>query len=504
MGRTHLALDASSRIGTIDRRLFGSFVEHLGRCVYSGIYEPGHPLADADGFRRDVLDLVRELGVTTVRYPGGNFVSSYRWEDGVGPEASRPTRLDLAWHSIEPNAFGTDEFVRWCRAAEVEPMMAVNLGTRGVEAAVDLLEYCNHPGGTALSERRRANGTSEPHGVRLWVLGNEMDGPWQVGHASAEHYGWLARNTAHAMRGVDPTIELVACGSSGKSMPTFGAWERTVLTRAFDHVDYISAHAYYEEHDGDLASFLASGADMDAFIDGVTEAADEVAAERGSDKRIDVSFDEWNVWYFSKHADDGRTEWQTAPRLFEDVYSVCDSVVVGDLLVTLLRHADRVRIACLAQLINAIGPIMTEPGGRAWRQATFHPFALTAREARGVSLRVEASGPTHETGRHGEVPTVNAAATWDDQGHLAVFAVNRDAIRAQDCDIDLSRVGRATAARAVAVHDEDVHAVNTADQPDRVVPRAVEGIRVGPGSIGLALPPASWTMVTVDIAEAAR
>jgi alpha-N-arabinofuranosidase len=499
MGRTQVVLDSSSSVGAIDRRLFGSFVEHLGRCVYTGIFEPDHPLADANGFRLDVLDLVRELGVTTIRYPGGNFVSSYRWEDGVGPVGERPARLDPAWHSLEPNTFGTDEFVRWCRAAGVEPMMAVNLGTRGAQEAAHLLEYCNHPGGTALSDRRRANGADDPHGIRLWCLGNEMDGPWQIGYRSAEQYGWLARTTAHAMRCIDPTVEIVACGSSGRSMPTFGAWERTVLGFAFDHVDYISAHAYYEEHDGDLASFLASGADMDAFIDGVTEAADEVAAERGSDKRIDISFDEWNVWYLSKASSEGRTDWPMAPRLLEDVYSVADAVVVGDLLVTLLRHADRVRIACLAQLVNAIGPIMTEPGGRAWRQATFHPFALTAREARGASLRVDASGPTHQTNRHGEVPTVNVAAACE-PGRLAVFAVNRDVDGVQDLTLDLSRVGRTLAANAVAIFDEDLRAVNTADEPDRIGPRVLEEIRVEPGSIDLALPPASWTMVTVEVA----
>ncbi len=500
MGGTRVVLDASERVGAIDRRLFGSFVEHVGRAVYTGIYEPGHPLADADGFRRDVLDLVRELGVSVIRYPGGNFVSSYRWEDGVGPVSARPARLDLAWHSLESNAFGTDEFIRWCRAAGIEPMLAVNLGTRGIESAVDLLEYCNHPGGTALSDRRRTNGAQEPHGIRMWCLGNEMDGPWQVGHMTAERYGRIARDTARAMRRVDPSLELVACGSSGRSMPTFGAWERTVLSLAFDDVDFISAHAYYEEHDGDLASFLASGADMDAFIDGVAEAADEVAAERGSDKRIDISFDEWNVWYFSKSPDQGPSGWPTAPRLLEDVFSVADAVVVGDLLVTLLRHADRVRAACLAQIVNAIGPIMTEPGGRAWRQTTFHPFALTAREAHGVSLCTETTGPTHTTDRHGEVPTVNVAATWDELGRLTVFAVNRDVNAPQDLDIDLSGVGSATAATAVAIHDEDVYAVNTADEPERVVPRALDGVGVTPGAITLALPPSSWTMVSVEVA----
>ncbi len=300
MATTRISLQPNSAVSIVDRRLFGSFVEHLGRCVYTGIYEPGHPTADAAGFRGDVLALARELGVTTIRYPGGNFVSSYRWEDGVGPVAERPVRLDLAWHSTETNEFGTDEFMRWCVAAGVEPMMAVNIGTRGTAEALDLLEYCNHPGGTALSDARRANGAEAPYGVRMWCLGNEMDGPWQVGQMTPDQYGRAALEMARTMRKFDPTLELVACGSSSHAMPTFGEWERAVLTHAFDEVDFISAHAYYEPADGDLASFLASGVDMAGFIKDVIDVADAVAAERGSTKKIAISFDEWNVWYLSQ------------------------------------------------------------------------------------------------------------------------------------------------------------------------------------------------------------
>ncbi|HEY3548793.1 MAG TPA: alpha-L-arabinofuranosidase, partial [Propionicimonas sp.] len=276
MATANVILDRSQGVAPVERRIFGSFIEHLGRCVYTGIYEPGHPTADEHGFRGDVLALVRELGVSTVRYPGGNFVSGYRWEDGVGPLAQRPRRLDLAWHSLETNEVGLDEFARWCRLAGCEPMLAVNLGTRGVQEALDVLEYANHPGGTALSDQRVANGSADPHDIRMWCLGNEMDGPWQVGHCSAAEYGALAARTAAAMKMVDPTLELVACGSSGSGMPTFGEWERVVLEAAYDHVDYISCHAYYQEHDGDLDSFLASSLDMEYFIETVVTTADHV------------------------------------------------------------------------------------------------------------------------------------------------------------------------------------------------------------------------------------
>ncbi len=266
MARAQLTLDPAFRVGAVDRRLFGSFAEHMGRCIYTGLFEPDHPTATAAGFRGDVLDLVRELGATLVRYPGGNFVSNYRWEDGVGPVEDRPRRLDLAWRSLESNAFGVDEFAAWCEAAGVEPMMAVNLGTRGVQEAVDLLEYCNHPEGTALSDLRRANGTKEPHDIRVWCLGNEMDGPWQIGHKTAAEYGRLAAETARAMRRLDPRVELVACGSSNTRMPTFASWEATVLEECYDAVDHVSLHNYYDPTVADLPDFLASGVDLDRAI----------------------------------------------------------------------------------------------------------------------------------------------------------------------------------------------------------------------------------------------
>ena len=299
----------------MDPRLFGSFVEHLGRCVYTGLYEPGHPSADADGVRTDVLELIRELGATAIRYPGGNFVSGYRWEDGVGPVDQRPRRLDPAWRSIETNEFGLREFLSaLSKIPGTEPMLAVNLGTRGVAEALGLLEYANHPGGTTLSDQRAANGDKEPYGVKLWCLGNEMDGPWQIGHTSAEEYGRLAAATASALRLVDPELELVVCGSSSHAMETFGAWEATVLEHTYDLVDYISMHVYYEEKQGDRDSFLASAVDMEAFIADVAATCDHVAAKRKSTKKMRISFDEWNVWYAERPGSEPTEgDWSVAP-----------------------------------------------------------------------------------------------------------------------------------------------------------------------------------------------
>ncbi|MFJ6651359.1 alpha-N-arabinofuranosidase [Microbacterium sp. NPDC091313] len=500
MTTARVTLDPHFTVGDIDRRLFGSFVEHLGRCVYDGIYEPSHPTADEDGFRRDVVDLVRELGVSTVRYPGGNFVSGYRWEDGVGPRDQRPRRLDLAWHSTETNEIGLDEFARWVHKVDGELMYAVNLGTRGVLDALDVLEYANVRGGTTLSEQRIANGTPEPHGIRMWCLGNEMDGPWQLGASTPAEYAEIAAKTASAMRQIDPGVELVVCGSSGAQMPTFGEWERVVLERTYDDVDFISCHAYYEPRGGDYASFLASATDMDRFIETVVATADHVKALKRSDKQIHISFDEWNVWYQSRFNDvdkiTGIEHWPVAPRLLEDSYSVADAVVFGNLMISLLRHADRVKAASLAQLVNVIAPIMTEPGGPAWRQTTFFPFAETARLARGRALEVRLEAPEYDTALYGRVPLVDAVATHDpDTGAATVFAVNRSLDDALTLEIDLVQFGSRERVTARVLHDDDIHARNTLDAPERVGLRDLPVTRVDDRTVSVVLPAVSWAVV---------
>ncbi|GAA0647920.1 alpha-N-arabinofuranosidase [Kutzneria viridogrisea] len=494
MKQAQLKLDPDFAIGEVDRRLFGSFVEHMGRCVYTGIYEPGHPTADHEGFRGDVLDLVRELGVSVVRYPGGNFVSGYRWEDGTGPREDRPTRLDLAWRSIETNEVGVNEFATWARRAGVSPMMAVNLGTRGVREAADLVEYCNHPGGTYWSDLRVKHGQAEPHAISLWCLGNELDGPWQTGHKTAQEYGRLAAEAAKAMRQVDPGIELVACGSSNSAMPTFGAWEATVLEHTYDHVDYVSLHAYYEEFDGDLDSFLACAQDMDQFIGAVVATCDHVGAKLRRRKKIRLSFDEWNVWYARRFPGHEHLESQHAPRLIEDNYHVADAVVVGSLLITLLRHADRVSVACQAQLANVIAPILTEPGGGVCRQTIFYPFAQAARFARGTVLRVEPTSPRYDTARFGEVPLLSAVATQDGE-EVTVFAVNRSTTESLGLTANLRAVPGHEVVEHLALAEADHRLTNTVAEPDRVRPRVLAGASVTGDVLTAELPALSWNVI---------
>jgi alpha-N-arabinofuranosidase len=507
MHHASVVLDPASIVAPVSRRTFGSFVEHMGRCVYTGIYEPDHPSADEDGFRTDVLALTRELGVTMVRYPGGNFVSAYRWEDGIGPRDRRPRRRDLAWHSVETNQVGIDEFARWAAKADVEIMYAVNLGTRGVQEALDVHEYVNHPEGTTLSEQRRANGAAKPYGITLWCLGNEMDGPWQIGHKTAHEYGLLAASTARALRSAEPNLELVACGSSSSAMPTFGTWEATVLEHAYDLVDYVSCHAYYEELDGDLGSFLASAVDMDHFVNSIVATADSVGARLRSKKKINLSFDEWNVWYLSRFQNqDPPAGWDVAPRVIEDEYNVADAVVVGNLLISLLRHSDRVTAACQAQLVNVIAPIRTEPGGPAWRQTIFHPFAKTAALARGEVLRTRLTSPTYDTAKYGEVPLVDAIATHDaETGEVVVFAVNRDQNAPVELTVDLHLFSETLQpAEAHTLTDADLTATNTLDTPDRVVLQPNEHVSIDGDTLKIVLPRVSWNAVRLGPAGAER
>ncbi|GAB3241846.1 arabinosylfuranosidase ArfA [Kineosporia babensis] len=502
MLKASFRLDPAFTVAPVSRRTFGSFVEHMGRCVYTGIYEPGHPTADEDGFRQDVLELTREMGVSVVRYPGGNFVSGYRWEDGIGPVADRPVRRDAAWHSLETNEVGIDEFMRWAGKAGVEVMYALNLGTRGVQEALDVHEYLNQPDRTHFAELRRKNGADEPYGLKMFCLGNELDGPWQTGHKTAYEYGRLAAETARALRSVDTDLELVAVGSSHSGMPTFAAWEAEVLELAYEAVDYISAHTYYEPLNGDVASFLASAVDMDHFINSVVATADSVGAKLKSKKKIMVSVDEWNVWRQSKFAASAKAadpqEWPIAPRVIEDEYDVTDAVVVGNLLISLLRHSDRVTAACQAQLVNVIAPIRSEANGPAWRQTIFHPFAITSRLARGEVLRVEPQGPTYDTERFGEVPVVDAVATHDpESGEVSVFAVNRHQTESVTLRIELGGFEQRTFAVAEAwtLTDEDRSASNTAEQPDRVVPVESHEASVTEGVLKIELPAVSWNAV---------
>lgn len=490
-------------VSKIDDRIYGSFIEHLGRAVYGGIYEPGHAQADECGFRKDVLSLVRQLGVPIVRYPGGNFVSGYNWEDGIGDKAKRPKRMELAWMTVETNQVGIDEFQEWAKRAETEVMMAVNLGTRGVDAARNLVEYCNSDTDTYYANLRRQNGFADPFGIKVWCLGNEMDGPWQIGHKTAYEYARVACEAAKAMKWVDPSIELVACGSSNLMMPTFGEWETTVLNETYDQIDYLSLHNYYGNRENDTPSYLGQSLEMDEFIRTVVGICDTVKAKRKSSKTINLSFDEWNVWFHSNEQDKKIERWQIAPPQLEDIYTFEDALVVGTLLITLLKHSDRVKMACLAQLVNVIAPIMTENGGKVWPQTIFYPFLHASTYGRGYALQGICECGSYEAGGKKEIPYVESIAVLsEDESELAVFVVNRSMTEEMELELSLEGFGGLHPVGHTVLCHEDMKAVNTKEHPDTVAPEewnvadTVSGMEEAVGcGFRVAVPAHSWNVI---------
>ncbi len=460
-------------IGKIDRRIYGSFIEHLGRAVYGGIYEPKHETADEMGFRRDVLELVKQLQVPIIRYPGGNFVSGYHWEDGTGDKSKRPKRMELAWQTIETNQVGIDEFQEWAKRAGSQVMMAVNLGTRGPEEARNLLEYCNGTLDTHYANLRRRNGFQEPFDIRVWCLGNEMDGPWQICSKTAEEYGRVAAETAKLMKWTDPSIELVACGSSNYDMPTFGDWELTVLDHAYDYVDYLSLHQYYGNPTDDTMEYLCKSEDMDAFIKSVAAICDVVKAKKHASKTVNLSFDEWNVWFHSNDADAKMEKWQIAPPQLEDVYTFEDALLVGSMLMTLQNNCDRVKMACLAQLVNVIAPIMTENDGKAWAQTIFYPFLYASAYGNGTTLRSVVECDRFSTDQHKEAPYLVTSVIHNEENReILVYAVNRSLTEEMELDISLDGFGMCRLREHVELYSDDLKAVNTVSH-SAVLPKNV-------------------------------
>jgi alpha-N-arabinofuranosidase len=490
MKTAKLHIEKDFEISRTDDRLFSSFLEHLGRAVYGGIYEPGHPEADGDGFRKDVLALVRELHIDHVRYPGGNFLSGYDWKDGIGPKDDRPRRLDLAWRTIESNRFGIDEFYDWSRKAGTKIMASVNMGTGTPKEAGELVEYCNHPGGTYWSDLRAKNGHKDPMNIKLWCIGNEMDGDWQICHLDADDYGKKARETAKIMKWVDPSVELVVCGSAGRELPTFPEWDRKVMEYTYDNVEYLSMHRYYENHGNNL-DFLASFMDMDGFINTLVATADYVKALKRGKKDINFSFDEWNVWYQSKQQPHG---WMEAPPILEDNYSLLDALVFAGLGMTLVNHADRVKIACLAQLVNVIAPIFTQKGGKAIRQTIFYPFRYLSEYGRGMVLRPVVQTPKVET-RYGETPALYTSVVRGGEGStVTVFCLN---IGGEDMalKINLASFGMLAMEEHLCLDGSDLDAKNTFEHPDHVVPREIAPVGGEFCECDTVLPKQSWNML---------
>jgi alpha-L-arabinofuranosidase len=491
-------IDSRRTIAPIDRNLFGSFLEHLGRAIYEGIYDPGSKLSDADGFRKDVMDEVKHLGVPIIRYPGGNFVSGYNWLDGVGPKKDRPMVLDKAWNSVNSNQFGTNEFLTWCKEVGTEPLMGLNLGTGTTEQAADLVEYCNVEKGTRWSDLRRKHGIPEPYKIQNWCLGNEMDGPWQIGHMSATEYGLKASDAARQMHYVDPSLKLIACGSSGPGMPTYLEWDREVLEQCYDYVDGLSLHRYFDNTEstgGDSAKFLAMNLTMDRQIAETVAVCDLVRGHKRSPKKLWLSFDEWNVWYRERRGDAVNGKKTEAPHLLEEIYNLEDALLVGGLLNTLIRNSDRVKLACLAQLINVIAPIMTNADGL-FRQTIYYPYSWALQFARGAALNVLVESSTYEIKGMDPVPHLDVAASRNSSdGSVAAFILNRDLQKAHDVEIVWEDQAPTRVLTTSLLTGDDLKAVNSFQSPQKVAPQSFAKPTTTSGRTKFEVPARSYTMV---------
>jgi alpha-L-arabinofuranosidase len=490
-----VVLDNERTIGAISPLLFGGFAEHMGRCVYSGLYDPGSPQADERGFRRDVQAALREMRISILRYPGGNMLSGYDWRDGVGPKEQRPRRRELAWQSIETNQFGTNEFMDYCRATNIQPMLGVNLGTGTIADAAALVEYCNAPVGTRYADLRAAHGYAEPHGVQYWCVGNEMDGPWQIGHLEADEYARKAREAAKVMRWQDPNLKLVVCGSSNTDMPTYPEWDRVVLETCWQHVDFLALHYYATNYDNDTASYLAMAAQFESYLDTIGGLLRFVKTKLRSKHDVYLSWDEWNVWYKDRS---GRGGWQEAPPLSEEIYNLEDALVVAQWLNVFLRRCDVLKIACLAQVVNTIAPL-TVRGEQLLRHPTYYPFMLVSNHAAGLALDPLVVAPQYDTPMFGAMPLLDVSASYDEANNRgAVFLVNRSQQEAVTTDVVWQGAAPGRVPAIYQLSGADPKAVNTFERPDVIVPQRLEGGSLRDGRITLRLPPLSFTAVTTE------
>jgi alpha-N-arabinofuranosidase len=494
--KADIYFDTHRQISPISPQVFSGFAEHFGRCIYEGIYDPKSPHADECGLRTDVMAALRELNLRLMRYPGGNFLSGYRWLDGVGPRGQRPRRRDLAWQSIETNQFGTDEFVEFCRMINTKPMLGVNMGTGNIQDAASLVEYCNGPIGTQYSDLRASYGNPEPYNVKYWCLGNEMDGPWQIGHLGAAEYGDKAREAAKMMRWHDPSLELILCGSSNSAMLTYPEWDRVALELCWEQVNYHSMHYYAGNLDNDTDSYLALTAELESFVDTLSGVLRYVKAKNRSKHDVYLSWDEWNIWYKDTS---GNGRWAEAPHLSEEVYNLEDALVMAQWLNVFLRKADVVKIACIAQVVNAISPLTTTRDSLL-KHSTYYPLWLFSKLATGASLDVAVNAPRYETKRFGDMPLLDVSSSYDETNKMqAIFIVNRSQTECLTTELHwqdrLPNQIKTVYQRA----GTDPKAFNSFENPNQVVATQIAAPGLDDHSTTLAIPPLSFTVLEVEL-----
>lgn len=503
MNETKISVRQAFAVGKISPRLFGSFVEHMGSVVYTGIYEPGHPTADENGFRQDVLELVKSLNLGVIRYPGGNFTSGYDWLDTIGPIDKRPRKIDLAWRGIEPNTFGIHEFFQWIQPTNAEPIFTVNLGTKGIDDARNLVEYCNFAKGTYWSDLRRENGQETPFNIKLWCLGNELDGPWQIGAKSAYEYGRLANEASKVMKLVDDSIETILVGSSTPRLASYPEWDRVALEQAYEQVDYLALHNYIDKYDADdltrppknerddTPTYLAKAYRFDRQIEEIIATCDYVKGLLRSEKTMYLAFDEWNV-----HAQPEKEheDFQIGSPIDWCYFTMEDALLFGSLGLAILRHADRVKIGCQSLLVNTIPLILTDAGGQAWCNPTYYILEHLSNYATGKVLKQVATGPTYDSEKAQNVPFVDSVIVENEED-LVLFFVNRshDKQTVQlDHDFSLETSGQQIVLKSEQLSDKNLRTAPTTLLPQTRTINCLEN-----GKIVVTLDKYSWNVIKI-------
>ena len=482
-----IKVDPDRKIGAIDRKIYGNFAEHLGRCIEGGIFDEGSKLSDASGYRKDVMEAVKGLNVSLLRWPGGNFSSNYHWMDGIGPRDQRPARLEMAWGTVEDNRFGTHEFLTYCNLLGIEPYLCANFGTGSWEEAQRWVEYCNSSGSTAMTKLRASNGQAQPWKVTYWGLGNEMDGPWQMGHRSAEDYGKFALEGAKLMKWTDPSIKLIAAGSANfNPNADWTGWNRTVLEYLKHHVDYLSLHTYVGNPANDYYEFLASSLLLDERTKTAEGTIRAALSGEARDKKIYIAWDEWNVWY--RERGEGK---EKGRHILEEHYNLEDALVIATFLNTFLNNAHIVKVANMAQIVNVIAPIMTNASGL-YLQTIYYPLALFAANSRGTALEVFVDAPTYQTKRFDKVPYLDVSAAQDGDT-LVLNVVNRHRDEAIEADIEAQDAHFSGGYEISEVNGPDIKAENNFDaSPVKTARRTVSG---DGARMHVSFPPHSYTMI---------
>jgi alpha-L-arabinofuranosidase len=489
--RARVKVDTERVIGDIDPLIYGNFIEHLGRCIDGGIFEEKSPLSDSYGFRRDVLDAARKLKVTQLRWPGGNFSSNYHWMDGIGPRDQRPPRLEMAWGTVESNRFGTHEFLDYVQQLGSEPYICANFGTGTWGEAQQWVEYCNSPEDTAMTRLRKQNGRQAPWKVRFWGLGNEMDGPWQMGHRSAEDYGKFALEGAKLMKWTDPSIKLIAAGSSNYRLGSdWTSWNRTVLEFLNQHADYLSLHLYVTNPNNEYSDFVAGSMELNDRIKTAAGIIDAALSGRPGNRKIYIAWDEWNVWYRA------RGDSQRGRRILEEHYNLEDALVVATMLNSFVNHAHVVKMANMAQLVNVIAPIFSDDQG-IYLQTIYYPLQLFAINSRGKALDLFVDSPTYKSARFDGVPYLDVSGAYND-GSLVLNVVNRHRDQPIETEI-LAEDKQFSGAVAVSVlNGPDPKSENDfGKNPVKIVERSVT---TEPRSLRHTFAPHSYTMLKAKMA----